>query len=202
MTSMFNKPWARRAFTALLALAAAGAAQAHPGHAGDGFAAGLAHPFLGLDHLLAMVAVGAWSCLALPAGKRLAGPLVFMALLAVGALLGPQAHIGTAGIEIGVALSVVLFGVLLLVGRKLNATAGLAIVGASALVHGLAHGNDLLNGQPAALAMIAGMLLGSALLHGAGYVAGARMQSAPRWVHQLAAAGLGASGLVMLAARL
>ena len=197
---MLNKTFARRSLVALLALAA-GAAQAHPGHGGDGFIAGLAHPFTGFDHLLAMVAVGAWSCLALPAGKRIAGPLLFMAMLAVGALLVPHAGISATGIEIGVAFSVVLFGVLLLAGRKLGTAAGLFIVGAGALMHGMAHGSDLMGGQPA-LAMIGGMLLGSALLHGAGFAIGTQMVAAPRWVHRLAAAGVGVAGLAMLLARL
>ena len=65
----------RRGATVAL-LVAAGAAQAHPGHGASGFADALAHPFLGLDHLLAMVAVGAWSAAALPAGRRIAGPAV------------------------------------------------------------------------------------------------------------------------------
>jgi len=197
---MLNKTFARSTSIALLTLAA-GAAQAHPGHGGEGFAAGLVHPFTGFDHLLAMVAVGAWSCLALPAGKRIAGPLLFMALLAVGALLVPHAGMSATGIEIGVAFSVVLFGVLLLVGRKLGTAAGLFIVGAGALMHGMAHGSDLMGGQPA-LAMIGGMLLGSALLHGAGFAIGTQMVAAPRWVHRLAAAGIGAAGLAMLVARL
>ena len=57
-------------------LVAAGAAQAHPGHGASSFADAFAHPFSGLDHLLAMVAVGAWSAAALPIGRRVAGPAV------------------------------------------------------------------------------------------------------------------------------
>ena len=58
-----------RALGAVAALAATGAAQAHTGHSTESLFAGLAHP-LGLDHLLAMVAVGTWSAVALPAGRR------------------------------------------------------------------------------------------------------------------------------------
>ena len=195
----FNKSHARSA--ALLGLMLlAGAAQAHPGHGEEGFASGLVHPFMGLDHLLAMVAVGTWSCLALPKEKRVAGPLVFLAMLAAGALLAPVVNVSMAGVEIGVALSVALFGALMLLGRNLNSFAGLFIVGAAALLHGIAHGNDLMTGEPA-MAMIGGMLLGSALLHGAGYAVGTQLLNAPRWVNRAMAAGLGVSGLALLAAR-
>ncbi|MBF5005645.1 HupE/UreJ family protein [Diaphorobacter caeni] len=195
----FNKSNARRAAFILLALVA-GAAQAHPGHGEEGFASGLVHPFLGLDHLLAMVAVGTWSCIAMPGAKRVVGPLVFLAFLAAGALLAPVVSISMTSVEIGVALSVALFGALMLLGRNLNSLAGLAIVGAAAFLHGIAHGNDLLTGEPA-MAMIGGMLLGSALLHGAGYAVGTQLLNAPRWVNRAMAAGLGMSGLAMLVTR-
>ena len=68
-------------------LAAATAASAHTGHGTHSLAEGLAHPF-GLDHLLAMVAVGLWSATALPASRRAAGPLLFLALMVVGAAAG------------------------------------------------------------------------------------------------------------------
>lgn len=195
----FNKNHIRQATFMLMALIA-GAAQAHPGHGEQGFASGLVHPFMGLDHLLAMIAVGTWSCIALPSEKRIAGPLVFLAMLAAGALLAPVVSISMAGVEIGVALSVALLGGLMLLGRNLNSAAGLFIVGAAALLHGMAHGNDLMSGRPA-MAILGGMLLGSALLHGAGYAVGTQMLNAPRWVGGAMAAGLGVSGVAMLMAR-
>lgn len=69
---------AAKGLAAVAAFAVASAAQAHPGHGAESFAAGLAHPFGGLDHLLAMVAVGMWSVVALPKAWRTAGPAVFL----------------------------------------------------------------------------------------------------------------------------
>ena len=96
------KTLARRGGLAALALLAAGAAQAHPGHDTTSLVAGLSHPFEGFDHLLAMVAVGLWSAAALPAGRRVAGPAVFLAMLLLGAAL-PQVGVRLPGLEAGVA---------------------------------------------------------------------------------------------------
>lgn len=184
----------------VIALLATGVAQAHPGHDAGGFTAALAHPFLGLDHLLAMVAVGAWSVLALPAGRRLAGPGVFLGMLAGGVALAWQGVV-PPGTEAGVALSVALFGVLLFAGKRLAPAAGLAIIGAAALLHGSAHGVELAPGG-AVLATAAGILLGSALLHAVGLAAGSALTRLPAWTRQAAAAALGLAGVAMLAARL
>lgn len=188
-----------RRSAAMLGLLAAGAAHAHPGH-DAGFGVALAHPFLGLDHLLAMVAVGAWSVLALPAGRRLAGPGVFLAMLALGVALAWQG-IALPGTEAGVAFSVALFGGLLLAGTRLPAAAGLAVIGLAALLHGSAHGSELAPGA-AMLATAAGIVLGSTLLHAIGLAAGAALARLPAWTRQAAAAALGLAGLAMLAARL
>ena len=179
---------------------AAGVAQAHPGHGASGFAEALAHPFLGLDHLLAMVAVGAWSVAALPAHQRLAGPAVFLLMLLAGLLLA-WSGVALPGVEAGVALSVALFGAMLLAGRRLGAAPGLAIVALAALLHGSAHGSELTAG-PAMLATVAGLVIASAALHGLGLAAGVRLQSLGAKATQVAAMLLGGSGLLLLATRL
>ncbi|MFP5476303.1 MAG: HupE/UreJ family protein, partial [Gammaproteobacteria bacterium] len=164
---------------ALLALAAAGAAQAHPGHGTESFVDGLAHPFSGLDHLLAMLAVGLWSAAALPAGRRLAGPAVFLAMLLVGAAL-PQSGVQLPGVEAGVALSVVALGVLMIAARsaalRLPVPAGLSLVGMAGLLHGMAHGAELQAGHSFA-GYALGFMTASALLHGAGLGLGNWLQS-------------------------
>lgn len=190
---------ARWCATAALLLAA-GAAQAHPGHGEAGFVQALAHPFLGLDHLLAMVATGVWSVTALPPGRRLAGPAVFVALLTAGVLLA-WAGITLPGIEAGVALSVTLFGAMLLAGRRLAVLPGLMLVALAALLHGSAHGSELAGGA-GMLATGLGIALGSALLHGAGLALGRGLAALPVAATRAAAAALGASGLLMLATRL
>ena len=127
-------------FTAALATTAL-AAQAHTGHGTHSLMEGLAHPF-GLDHLLAMVAVGVWSVSALPQGKAWQGPATFLLALVASAALG-AAGVSLPFLEQGVALSVVLFGAMLVLARQpLPAALGLGLVAAAASLHGLAHGSE------------------------------------------------------------
>lgn len=197
----------RRVGIAAVLTLAAGVAQAHEGHGAQGLAAGLAHPFAGVDHLLAMIAVGIWSAAVLHGARRLAGPAFFLLALLAGAFIGVQtgagAGAGVAGayIEAGVALSVALFGVLLLARRPLPAVAGLALVAAAGGVHGVAHGAEWAAGTSFAT-YAAGFMLGSALLHAIGLGAGAALARVPPWVWRVQAAGLGVAGLFMFASRI
>jgi len=174
-------------------LLGAGAALAHPGHGGHGFAAGLMHP-LGLDHLLAVLAVGLWSVLALPAGKAWQGPALFMAALLATALLGLMGFM-LPFMELALTASVLLFGVLLLLaatGRRLPTAAGLGLVALAAAWHGLAHG---FAAPGAGLGVYAlGLLLATALLHGAGMALGLALQRRLSARHRrVAVSGLGAA---------
>lgn len=195
-----SKSTSLRFALASMLLAAATASQAHTGHGAHGLAEGLAHPFLGLDHLLAMVAVGLWSVMALPVGRRLLGPGVFLAALLLGALLA-WGGLAVPAVESSVAASVVLLGVMLFAGRRLPASLGLALIGAAALLHGYAHGSELAVGASAA-AYAAGFMVASMLLHGVGLAAGVGLQRLPAWTARLAATVVGGAGVVMLAARL
>ena len=184
-----------RAAAALALAGTAGTAAAHPGHA-EGLAAGLAHPFLGLDHLLAMLAVGLWSARALPATRRWQGPAVFVATMLTAALAG----VALPGVEIAIAASVVLCGVLVAQGRALGANTGLALVALAALAHGLAHGAEAPAGGFAPFA--AGFVAATAALHGAGLALAVRAQRLPALAWTVTGAALGAGGLAMLAARI
>ncbi len=164
----------RHALSVLLASALAallpGAALAHTGaeHLG-GFATGFAHPLLGLDHLLAMVGVGLWATRLAAAGERRAlwtVPLAFVAAMALG---GGAALAGFAlpGLELGIAGSVLLLGLLIAAPFVVPAGAAMALVAAFALFHGVAHGLEMpLAAQPALYGF--GFLLATALLHGVG----------------------------------
>lgn len=199
---MESKNLVRRAGAAAVLMVAAGVAQAHDGHGVHGafdLAAGLAHPFAGLDHLLAMLAVGVWSATALPAARRLAAPGLFLVALLAGALAGMQTGAGGL-VEAGVALSVALFGAALLARRQLPLAAGFALVAAAGALHGVAHGAEWAAGTSFA-GYAAGFMLGSALLHGAGLAAGAWLARVPAWVWRANAALIGGAGLFMLAAR-
>jgi len=128
----------------LALLGTAGAAQAHTGHGTSTLFEGLAHPF-GPDHLLAMLAVGLWSVASLPAGKVWRGPVTFMLSLVAGATLG-LLGVTVPMLEQLIALSVVLFGALLIITPFKIATtatsAGLWLVAGAAMLHGLAHGAE------------------------------------------------------------
>lgn len=196
-------------FIALAGLLTTGSAQAHPGHDSLSLVQGLLHPLAGFDHLLAMVAVGLWSAAALPAGRRLAGPAVFLALLLVGAALPVLGlRLGTQAVEMGVALSVAALGALMLAStragspvRRLPAPAGLWLVAAAGLLHGLAHGMELGSGQPFA-GYAVGFMAASAMLHAAGWGLGSWVHTGRRWAWRAVAAGMSVSGLALLASRL
>ena len=148
-------------FTAALATTAL-AAQAHTGHGTHSLMEGLVHPF-GLDHLLAMVAVGVWSVCALPAHKAWQGPATFLLALVVSAALGTTG-VTVPYLEHGVSLSVVLFGLMLVVAtRPMPAVAGLGLVALASALHGLAHGSETPETGFAGYA--AGFLVTTAALH-------------------------------------
>jgi urease accessory protein len=185
-----------RSLTGLALLAAATAASAHTGHGTHSLAEGLAHPF-GLDHLLAMVAVGLWSATALPARLRASGPLVFLALMAAGAAAG-AAGLALPLVEAAIALSVSVLGAMLLAPRALPAGLGLALVAAAAGLHGLAHGAE----QPFGAAFgsyAAGFLFTTAALHGLGLFIGQRWLALHRAATVVVGSALGVAGVVLWA---
>lgn len=190
----------------VMALAGAVAAQpalAHTGlHSGTGFVAGLAHPFLGVDHLLAMASVGALAAVAAARGQGRAIwalPLAFMAVMALGGVLA----IGGAAlpaVELGIAASLVVFGAMLATRFGLPLAAAAALVGAFALFHGHAHGAEL-PASASALGYGAGFVLASLLLHlaGVGMARGlARLPARSDLAIRLAGGAVAATGLVLL----
>lgn len=142
-----------------------GQAWAHPGHVAPSFAGGLAHPVTGLDHVLAMLAVGVWA--AQSGGRaRWALPAVFVGVMGVGGAVG-MAGVGLPGVEAGIAASVVVLGLLVACAARWSVAAAAPLVGAFAFFHGHAHGTEL----PAAAsgtAYAAGFVVATALLHAAG----------------------------------
>jgi len=145
--------------------AAHGSADAGAHH---GFVAGFLHPFTGLDHLLAMLAVGLWAA---QAPRRIwVAPVAFANLMLVGALTQWPATLSVL-IEPLVAASVLVLGLLLLRRVRWPALAMAALAGGFALFHGAAHAAELSGG-----AALAGMLCGTLLLQAAGLAIG-------RWTH-------------------
>ncbi len=188
-----------------LLLAAAGSAFAHPGHltsdgaAPAGILAGFVHP-LGLDHLLAMMAVGLWSATALPAGRRLQGSVAFLAAMLAGAVLGRGLALPGL-IEPALAISVGVFGGLLALPRLLNVSSGLALVLLAGGLHGLAHGAELPAGGGFA-GYAFGFVATTALLQAAGLALGGQIRLLPQrvagWSTRVLAGGFGAAGLALL----
>lgn len=142
------------------------AAWAHveAGQAG-GFVSGLAHPVSGLDHVLAMVAVGLWGAqLGAPAIWLL--PVAFPMMMAVGGLLG-LLGIPLGGVEIGIAVSSVVLGALILGEVRMPVLGTLLVVAFFAVFHGHAHGTELAPGQNAMLYSL-GFVIATGTLHAVG----------------------------------
>ncbi|MFO1264460.1 MAG: HupE/UreJ family protein [Rhodoferax sp.] len=194
-----NRSTAKRAF-ALLALGTLGsAAQAHTGHGTVGFMVGAAHP-LGLDHLLAMLAVGLWSTQAWPQGEVWKGPAAFMGAMLVAGLLGASGW-ELPMLEHLIALSVVLFGAMLVLGhRQLPAGLALGVIAVSGTLHGWAHGAEAPQAGFAGYAV--GFLVSTAMLHTSGVLVGLGLRKAlaerKDWVTPCLGALLGVAGMALL----
>ena len=160
------------AFFALLLLSTQALAHAETGVAG-GLVSGLLHPVLGLDHLVAMVAVGLWGAqLGSPAIWIL--PITFPVVMALGAMLG-VAGVPLPGVEIGVAGSALGLGLLVALAFRAPLAAAAFIVGAFAIWHGYAHGTELPDAANA-LAYGIGFVTSTGLLHLAGILIGAMIR--------------------------
>jgi urease accessory protein len=153
-----------------LALLWPGAAFAHvDGAAAGGFASGLLHPVTGLDHVVAMIAVGLWGAqLGAPAIWVL--PVTFPLVMAFGGMLG-LLGVGLPGVEIGIALSAVALGPLVLVEARPPWWLGAVVVGAFAIFHGHAHGTELPDGATG-LVYSVGFVIATGCLHAIGIAIG------------------------------
>ena len=164
-----------RALVALSLTAVASRALAHveTGQAA-GFLSGLAHPVSGLDHVLAMVAVGLWGAqLGAPAIWIL--PVTFPLVMALGGLLG-LLGVPLPGVELGIAASAILLGAAVMTERRLPLYAAAALVGFFAIFHGHAHGTELPPGQSGLLYSL-GFVVATGCLHAIGIAIG----SVHRW---------------------
>jgi urease accessory protein len=191
---MTSRAGRRSALFTLLALAWPSLAWAHAeqGRAA-GFLAGLHHPVSGLDHVLAMVAVGLWGAqLGAPAVWLL--PVTFPMVMAFGGMLG-LIGVPLPGVEIGIALSGILLGAAVLAEWRPALWAAVLLVGGFAVFHGHAHGTELPPGASGLLYSI-GFVVATGTLHGVGIAIG----TVHRWARGRAA--LRAAGAVVAAAGL
>jgi len=157
-------------------LLAPGVALAHVGQGdiGGGLLAGLAHPILGVDHVIAMVAVGMWGAqLGAPAIWLL--PVTFPLVMALGGVLGALG-VPVPGIEVGIALSAVALGAMVAFALRPPLWAAALLVAVFAVFHGHAHGAELPESANA-IAYSAGFVIATGLLHACGILLGV----ANRW---------------------
>ena len=138
---------------------------AHEAAGGAGFVSGLGHPVSGLDHVLAMVAVGLWGAqLGAPAIWLL--PVTFPLVMALGGVWG-LLGLPLPGVEIGIAVSAILLGVAVLREARPSLVVAAVIVGFFAIFHGFAHGAELPPGGNG-LTYSLGFVIATGLLHAAG----------------------------------
>jgi urease accessory protein len=135
-------------------------------HVGAGstasFAAGVTHPLSGLDHMTVMVAVGLWA--ALKSGRALwVWPAAFIGVMLIGGALG-MAHVPVPLVEPGILASAVALGLLVALAVDLPLAAGAAIVAVFALLHGHAHGSEVVE-TVSGVEYMAGFALATAALH-------------------------------------
>jgi urease accessory protein len=179
--------------------AAATPALAHTGVQAHmhGLGAGLAHPLGGIDHVLAMVAVGLWAGIA---GGRaaFAWPAAFVAAMAGAAVLG-MAGFPLPGVEAGIALSVVALGSLVALGARAPLALGAAACALFAVAHGWAHGEEM-PADAAGVAYAVGFVAATAALHalGLGLAVVGRTVVSPL-AARVAGGGVALAGLALLA---
>ena len=182
------------AFTLALVPAAALAHQ-EAGQAA-GFLTGLAHPVSGLDHVLAMIAVGLWGAVLGPPAIWVL-PVAFPLVMAVGGLLG-LLGLPLPGVEIGIAVSAIVLGAMVLAEVRPPLWLAAVIVAFFAVFHGHAHGRELPDGTSALLYSL-GFVIATGLLHAVGILLGvAHRWAAGRRVVQLAGGGVALAGLFFL----
>jgi urease accessory protein len=159
-----------------------------------GFGSGFAHPLHGLDHLLAMIAVGLWAA-QLGGRARWLVPTSFFGVMIVGAALAMNG-LRVPFAEEGVLLSVLVLGILIAVAARFPLAASMAIVGLFAIFHGHSHGTEI-PVNAVGFAYGAGFALATVALHGCGIGLASVSQSVRLPVVRWAGAAIGVAGICL-----
>jgi urease accessory protein len=130
-----------------------------------GLTSGLLHPVSGLDHVLAMIAVGLWGAQLGPPAVWLL-PVTFPMVMAFGGMLGLMG-VMLPGIEMGIALSAISLGFAVFREARPQLWVAAVLVGFFAIFHGHAHGTELPPGANGVLYSL-GFVIGTGTLHAAG----------------------------------
>ena len=162
----------------------------------SGFLTGFAHPISGVDHVLAMIAVGLWGAqLGAPAIWLL--PVTFPIVMAFGGFLA-LIGIPLPGVEIGIAASAVLLGAVVMTERRPPLYVAAALVAFFAIFHGHAHGTELPPGQSGLLYSL-GFVMATGCLHAIGIAIGAiHRWPAGQVALRIAGGGVGLAGVFFL----
>lgn len=170
------------------------------GGVASGFESGLLHPLTGIDHLVAMVAVGIWGAqLGNPAIWLL--PVTFPLVMAAGGVLGVL-HVPLPVPDVAIALSGLVLGTAVAIRARVTFATAAVVVGVFAIFHGHAHGVELPGaGDP--LAYGAGFVIATGALHLCGIALGALSRwPAGAWLIQGLGAAIAAIGSYFLASGL
>lgn len=136
---------------------------------GNGLTSGLTHPLLGFDHLLAMIAVGIISVQ--QGGHSIwKVPATFILFMVIGALLA-FSGLKVPAVETGISLSILIFGVIISVSKKIPVYFALLSIAVFAIFHGHAHGEEFpIIANPILYGI--GFVLSTTLLHLVGILIG------------------------------
>jgi len=151
-----------------------------------GIAGGFFHPLHGLDHVLAMVAVGLWAA---QMGRRAiwAVPCSFVGVMALGGALGFDG-VPLPFVEQGILGSVLILGLLLAAAIRLPLLSSMILVGFFAIFHGHAHGTEMA-ATSSVIPYAIGVLFTTALLHACGIAIALKAQK-PVWIPLVRYAGI------------
>jgi urease accessory protein len=161
-----------------------------------GLLAGLLHPVSGIDHVLAMIAVGLWGAVLGPPAIWVL-PVAFPLVMALGGLMG-LLGLPLPGVEIGIALSALVLGIMVLAELRPPLWVAAVIVSFFAVFHGHAHGRELPAGASALLYSL-GFVVATGLLHAVGILLGvAHRWAVGRQFVRAAGAGVALAGIFFL----
>lgn len=190
-----GKPYATLSATLLMLVPTLVLAHQEAGQV-TGFVSGLEHPISGMDHVVAMIAVGLWGAVLGPPAIWVL-PVAFPMMMAFGGFMG-LLGIPVPSIEIGIAVSAIVLGAMVLIQARPPLWVAALLVAIFAIFHGYAHGRELPAGANALLYSL-GFVVATGLLHLVGILLGeAHRWALGRQIVRAAGGGIAVAGLFFL----
>ncbi len=186
----------KKLFAAAALLLTPALAFAHPGHGDNGLVAGISHPLGGIDHLLAMLAVGLWAAQQKGAARWVL-PCTFVGTLLIGGMLGFEG-LALPALENGIAASVLALGLAVALAVRPPLFMAVGATALFALFHGVAHGLELPD-MTSPWTYAAGFVGATAVLHAAGYALVRWLPAAAAPLVRVAGAASAVTGAWLLA---